>query len=363
MALLHDPEPPAAAKRRGHRGGRITAFGALGLAAWMSRSDLAHAQPSLGTAHDVELRYVRGPGSERCPDEQSLRENVLAHLGYDPFGAGRGRVDVIVGRRGRGNGLRAQIERVDDGGAITGARALDSSSANCTELAASIALAVSIAIDPLRGSFPHRTAPPGAALVAPPPPAPSRSPLAEFEKAPPDGLPRETAREEPSTPLRANVAAAVVTGVGASPSPAVGALFEARLRANSWSLGLGARADLPSSAPAHATSARIQSALLVGTVVPCVHVDPLALCISALLGSLAGDASNVAHTEAHSTFFAATGGRVAISHSVTKRFGIGAFAEVLGTLTPTTLRVDGVPGWSTAPVLANLAAFAFAKVP
>jgi len=36
-------------------------------------------------APKAHLLYVRGPGAQRCPDEQAVREVVARRLGYDPF--------------------------------------------------------------------------------------------------------------------------------------------------------------------------------------------------------------------------------------------------------------------------------------
>jgi hypothetical protein len=317
---------------------------------------------------DVALQYTRRAGAQHCPDEGALRSAVLAHLGYDPFAPhGQRRITVTVGRTA--HGLHAQIESLDARGAIVGARSLDSHSVDCRELVSSVALAVSIAIDPLHATA---TAPP----VVPASPAPSPEPVAPppppVDAEPPPIAPGPVAFVEgPATPSHTSIVpslgAAFVTGVGFAPAVSFGGAAEVRLRPatdgvpGAVSIGLGGRADAPTSAAASVpgagapgAGARVQSSLLVGTFVPCWHHGILALCAAADLGALAGTASHVLTSETHSTFFAAVGARANVAWPVGRLFALGLYAEALVPLTQTTLRIDHEDVWSTSTVAGDL---------
>ncbi len=313
---------------------------------------LASAAMARGAAADdgdVALQYTRRAGAQYCPDESALRSAVLAHLGYDPFAPhGRRRITVTVARTARG--LHAQIDSLDARGAIVGARSLDSHSVDCRELVSSVALAMSIAIDPL-----HATASPPPVDAEPPPIAPE--PVVFVEG--------------PATPSHTSIVpsldAALVTGVGFAPAVSFGGAAEVRLRPATdgvpgpVSIGLGGRADAPTSASvsvpgagASGAGARVQSSLLVGTFVPCWHHGILALCAAADLGALTGTASHVLTSETHSTFFAAVGARANVSWPIGRIFAFGLYAEALVPLTQTTLRIDHEDAWSTSTVAGDL---------
>ncbi len=155
------------------------------------------------------------------------------------------------------------------------------------------------------------------------------------------------------------VSAAFVSAIGSAPAVSSGGAAELRLRAGSTSLGLGARAEAAATAAAQFSSggsegARVESSLLVATVAPCWHRGVVALCAVADLGALAGTATHVQISERQSTFFASAGGRVALAFPVGPWLLVGAYAEALATLTPTTLRIDHQDAWSTSAVAGDL---------
>src|SRR5262245_34038263 len=108
------------------------------------------ARSSFAEPRRAQLRYARGPGAERCPDDATLRAAVTARLGYDPFTAvADGDVTIItvaIARAGRG--LRAVID-LEARGSPAGRRVLASPRPGCDDLAPTLELAISIAIDPL----------------------------------------------------------------------------------------------------------------------------------------------------------------------------------------------------------------------
>src|SRR5689334_9833347 len=93
------------------------------------------------------LTYARGNGAESCPEEPTVRQAVAARLGYDPFFAAADKTIVARITRNRDE-LRATVELVDDHGIVRGVREFKARAGQCAELVATVALAISIAIDP-----------------------------------------------------------------------------------------------------------------------------------------------------------------------------------------------------------------------
>src|SRR4051794_12304198 len=102
----------------------------------------AQQQPS--TQPTAVLRYARGPATSQCPDEESLRAAVSARLGYDPFQSDAPMTIAATIVR-RGHLLHARVEITDEHGAPIGSRELSSAGRDCTEIAQSMTLAISIA--------------------------------------------------------------------------------------------------------------------------------------------------------------------------------------------------------------------------
>lgn len=179
-------------------------------------------------ADEVVLRYDRGV--ESCPDEHALKAMVRASLGRDPFGdeAVRSIEAWISSIEG---GLEARIV-VREGGEVTGERTLSDPDPGCEELARAVALAISVAIDPL--IFRRRIDPPVTSSVAAPvPPAPPPS-------VPPEIAP---ATEVRSTEIRAGFG--VHAGYGTVPSLTGSLRLGGRLGWPSFTLGVELRFDLP----------------------------------------------------------------------------------------------------------------------
>jgi len=101
----------------------------------------------------ARFTYARGQGAESCPDETTLRAAVVARLGYDPFVLSAERTIIaMVAREHRT--LRANVQIVDETGLVKGVRRLEAGFDQCRELAAAMALAISIAVDPTRVQAP-----------------------------------------------------------------------------------------------------------------------------------------------------------------------------------------------------------------
>ncbi|MEZ4326124.1 MAG: hypothetical protein R3B40_12970 [Polyangiales bacterium] len=96
----------------------------------------------------ASLTYERQRGAERCPDDAELRDAVSARLGYVPFRDDAPQHVRTVIRAERG-GLLATVDVFDADGEVVGQREIRSRTRDCEELARGVALAISVAIDPV----------------------------------------------------------------------------------------------------------------------------------------------------------------------------------------------------------------------
>ncbi|NOU28215.1 MAG: hypothetical protein HOO96_09960, partial [Polyangiaceae bacterium] len=95
----------------------------------------------------AKLTYVRGEGAAACADEASLRQAVAARLGYDPFRpVAENAVSVDVRRVGPR--FVAHVKLIDADSKERGDRELQSKSDDCGDLTSTLALTISIALDP-----------------------------------------------------------------------------------------------------------------------------------------------------------------------------------------------------------------------
>jgi hypothetical protein len=198
------------------------------------------------------LVYERGPGAEQCPDQAALRESVASRLGYDPFFPSSDK--TIVARVLRDvNGLRGQVELVDEHGAQLGLRELSAGANECAELVHAMALSISIAIDP-KSAETYEQGPPDEAEttenapktteIEPSAPEPTAArPVAAT--AEPRGAAHPALARGPRLLISAGVGAMGV--LNDLPKPTLAGLGFVRLRRSWLSLALEGRADVPST--------------------------------------------------------------------------------------------------------------------
>jgi hypothetical protein len=180
-----------------------------GIALGAAISSVAEARASEHAR--AQLRYE---GPESCPNESELRQEVLARLGYDPFDNEAPRVVTTVIRRTDGRFVATVTVR-EENGVVRTREPLVSTATRCDELAASVVLAMSIAIDPM-----SLTRPP----AAPPPAAPTSEPA-----APPGTHDATTSLGRAATPIPPErrpvdgwLGIGAESSVGVLPSPSFG---------------------------------------------------------------------------------------------------------------------------------------------
>jgi hypothetical protein len=310
--------------------------------------------------------YELGPGTETCPSEETLIADVAARLGYDPFRHDAAR-QIVVKIAMDGDALEAKVQLVDETRHVTGERVIPSAAgADCRELASSLAFAVSIALDPLamvRPSAATATAP------APRPPLPVKAPAASegaTARPTPPAAPTIAAPSRPPapprrTPVHLRFGAGSALSVGAAPSLAVGFGAFVGVQWPRASLSLEGRLDVPASRVVR--TGTVEGSLILGALVPCVHLGPALGCAVLAAGGLRGTGSGVDRPRTDTTFFAAVGPRLALEYPVATPLAFRAWIDGLATVTRTSLSLDGAEAWRTPPVAGTLGAGLVVRFP
>ena len=312
----------------------------------------AHAQAAPGDA--TRLEYARSEAAKACPDREALRSAVSQRLGYDPFFPAA-RQTIVVEISDAPDGLRAHMNLVDEQGLIVGSRDLHERAGQCDELVASLALAISIALDPSAALGGESNADQTPALPsgeraddAPSSaePEPSRAPVASV--APP----RAERQHESSglvprrkSPLPISARAALFAASGIAPALAWGVR-----------VGLGAGwnwfqllAEFGRQFPAQRTveSGSVRASLYEGTVAPCWVESWLAGCALVNVGVFHAQGRDIPTPVTHNSLYAAIGARVEATPQLAGPLRLVLDIDALKSVTPVTLRLHGAPIWQT----------------
>ncbi|MET0790445.1 MAG: hypothetical protein ABW061_02900 [Polyangiaceae bacterium] len=231
---------------------------------WLGFGPLSASPASAAPGDATRLEYARSDGAGGCPDQASLQRAVVQRLGYDPFFHAAHQT-VAVDITDVGSKLLARMRLVDEQGIIRGSRELNEQLGNCDELVASLALAISIALDPsaalgepLVGDPDSDAAPipkkeaaqsraESPAALAPTAPSAVSTPVGPSHRERPEKSRASNDHRGPS-PFAAR--AAWFGALGAAPSMAVGGRLGGSLRSD-WFYFVAELADqLPASRPA-----------------------------------------------------------------------------------------------------------------
>jgi hypothetical protein len=332
----------------------------------------------------ARLEYTRGAGALHCPDEAALRGAVASRLGYDPFRADAPRtITAAIARAGAA--LRAVVKLSDASGKVTGTRQLSSEQNDCSELLGAVTLAISLAIDPqsqlrapaIEPQPPVPTPPadpsPFSEQKSSPAPEPLSLPSAAGSPAPSEARSTRSANErntkpppepprdllsaprapaQPAAPPRRFQAYAGLGGVaaaGTTPGITLGLSAQLGLRRGVISTGIEGRADLPTSEEAPGGGV-VRASLLLATIAPCYHADPILACALLSLGVLRGSGAAIERPREDATLFGAAGARLAVEILSVGPFSARLHGDLAVTLTPTHLRLNDQDVWRTAPV-------------
>ena len=253
-------------------------------------------------ANTARLIFLRGHGTEACPDEQALKEAVAARLGYDPFSPWA--LDTLFVELDRdGTAFVARIKLVTPDSVVRGARTLRAT-AGCEDLVPTLALTISLAIDPMSGTRKGRPdgLPPAERQVTPVASTP------EGEAISPPSAEEPIPAPPPRAPLRFVVGLGTIASVAVAPSPSLGALLFGRARVRDFSLSLEGRADLPASADGE--TGRVSSFLVAGSLLPCGHTGSFFACGRGSIGALSAKGLDVSSPRASTVPWAELGGRI-----------------------------------------------------
>lgn len=297
----------------------------------------------------AKLTYVRGEGAAACADEASLRQAVAARLGYDPFRpVAENAVSVDVRRVGPR--FVAHVKLIDADNKERGDRELQSKSDDCGDLTSTLALTISIALDPLSLTRP----PPDPPAPPPDPPAPPPDP----PPTPPQPQPPPSPRERPVPPPRSTPHAAFEAGlalhmaIGAAPAVAFGPDLFGAVRYGAFQAEITGRFDAQASRSTSEGGVVATSLLTVG-VAPCFRLSILALCAHGTLGSLVAETREVTRPASDSVLYVAVGGRIAVAIPVFKNLTVRPFAELAVPLLPYEFRLNGRSIYALSPVSAT----------
>lgn len=292
-------------------------------------------------------RLVYDSSVAECPTYRRVREQIVAHLGFDPFRADEADASELwITIRSEGDGLVATVAR-RDGGQTVGERELRAGG-DCSELATSAALAGSILVDP-DGSVAERHAqarPTEQSATS----APSRAedPWADVDPPPAPPSPPPTPNLESALALRS------IASVGLAAGPSMGLSLDASLRRAPWEVRLEARGDLPVAADQLPDGAGVKTRLLVGSLVPCWARSWARLCGVASAGAMLARSQSLTPAEDDETLFGAVGIRPMASVQLVGPLDFVASVEGLIPLRRLDVTVRDQRVWSTPAVAGAL---------
>lgn len=284
----------------------------------------------------VRLDYQRGPGAERCPEEQAFRDHAggYAQTSGDLFASDvAARLVVTLGRRGYGYEGTAVL--YDTAGAVYWSTTFPPPSrapaASCADLVDSLALSAIYKID----------------QIVPQPLLPAPLPVAA-----PVGEPPRPRPAEPSL-FAFRVGAAGWVDLATALRPALGVSFGLGFRASWFSFDLEGRWDPPAGGMLE--DVELSTTRFVGTVAPCGHVGYFVGCALAEIGPIWGTVTGGGVTTGtQKTLYIAAGGRLGAEIPIAPHLAVRPAVDLLLAIQPTGFRIDGARRWETPTVAAGL---------
>lgn len=321
-----------------------------GLALVLAVATMASAQAE--QRQTATLAYTRAPGAEACPDEQELRDAVSGRLGYVPFQAeAERRIDVRFGKSGTKLIATLRVARPD---APPKTRTLESEAGDCIELAQAVALALSVAIDPLGATRPAEPDPEPAPETREPEPVPAPAPTAEppaptarpAEPRPSPPIARDRGPTEPED-LRLSLAAIGRTAWGELPKLSPGVGLGVGVRRGPLSAAIWLDMALPVS---DATSRGGYDASLFGaTLRGCWHPQSVFVCALGRGARVEAEGRDVDRPKSDAGLIAAAGAGVGFELQVARSLSLAAGIDGLFYVSRLALDLDGRELWSQPP--------------
>jgi hypothetical protein len=289
----------------------------------------------------VRLEYDIGAVARQCPKEKTLRGEVAAEIGRDPFtDAGPWRLHVTLAH-GKSGAVVANADLFDSEGA-TFATMGEMVAPTCQMLVVKVValwIALQLTDPPAPPPMPAPLPPP-AALPSTPPSLP----------APPELPPPEASR--PAIRLRLGAATGIEIGVGPTPTPVFSLSLSLHpTTAPILSLAIEARADLPLPATGDDGS-RVHALVVTGSLLACFHAFEGGILYGCPMftAGLISSGERYATSDARGVYVA-SGARLGAAIPLSShRFAVTLAGDVLGTLHPFRLLVETHPVWQTGPL-------------
>ncbi|XXT22783.1 hypothetical protein WME94_14645 [Sorangium sp. So ce429] len=349
------------------RGARLPARAAVAAALCLLRVADAHAAPE-PPRPAVRLDFVRGPGTESCPDATFLRAEVARGLGADPFQDDAPQVITVRITR-EGPEIAASLALRDRDGQTRWADGFGTRSP-CDELLAGVALAI---VAQLLGAPepapppPERSPPPEPPPADPSRPEPSPPPPQARGAAPEpprrDGAPQARSRPEaapaPAERPRLEAGLGATLGLGITPGAAAGMTLSVGVRRSGWSVAIEGRGlvALAHEVKEMAISTRAFTAAGVG----CLHGHHLFGCGVATMGFVRFVPGHPWDMTVRDDALFSAGARLGSDWPLSDRWSARVYAEVTAIVADAVLRRQGGPRdtagsltWSSPPTGAAL---------
>ena len=319
-------------------------------------------QPTRGVAGvSSRLIYGRPPDVRDCPDEAALRRAVAERLGYDPFVA-QARTTVVAEVFRDGGILKARAHWMGEDGITRGSRELVSDGNDCKELVSALALAVSIALDPIASTGAPPPSPevavpvdagsaPGSDDVDPAPTPISVTPVAHESRSAAADAPPPRRRDAPQHAWGLAVGARGFVQTGLLPAAGAGIAAFARFRsAGFWSLALEGQADLPASRNATDGPGRVEAWSLTASLIPCAHYSVAGLCALGTIGQILSEGSGVTAPRSDSAFYASLGLRALLGWELGQAIGVELHTDLIAPVGRTELTLNSRDVWQAPAV-------------
>jgi len=287
----------------------------------------------------VRLSYEVAP-ELGCPQEREFRDTVAGRLGYDPFRADAPRlIETRIERRGAR--LHGTVRVKDANDAPIGSRQLQAGETECAELVSSLAVAVSILLDPLSAAAPPPEPPP---RPAPGPPTPR----------PPVAAPVCPEPSEPTDPARVLLAGHAGASVGLTPGVAIGPSVTAGVTWTRISIGLEGRVDFTPFPARTDGDHEVRAAVFSAGPRGCFRAGIGIGCVAAQGGVFQAHGGDFTDERSPSGRFvsADVSGGLTLPISEITRFEV--LAELRAPVSRTSLTVEGETVWTAPPLALGL---------
>ena len=276
---------------------------------------------------------------DACPDEATFRDIVASRLGYDPFQPSAAmRIEVCIEQSGTGHVGSVRALRSD--ASAIGERKIDTPEPDCQQLATTLAVALSIMLDPF-GESAHVV----TEVSADPPPRPAPS----ITEDPPDPPVSDRASlEEDDVDLV--LAGGINLGFGSAPGFTLGLNLGLGLRVHSLSLLAEGRIDLMPTDATTSSRDRVEATLFSGGPTACLSVEWFLGCGSYQLGVFQGRALDVIDSRIQTSTFMSADFRGGVSVPISTALSFHALGELRVPIIRTALSIDSETVWRAPPL-------------